>query len=494
MFALGCGITGVAALRRPIGGAPAPGPTPAPAFTTQPSISDDGTPQVGEPLTGNDGTITNGSVSARQWLRNGTFISGAYGASYVPTQAGDHAYRVTATGPGGSTTATSAARTVAAAPAPTPTPTPTPTLQRNATVLNIGDSTSAGVGGGSGGDKNINGARPFSMPTKAADRLEALGIPTRRETVNTDNNNGTTNAEWGGYRPEIAVTGDPLGNSAQGPTMGGRLFTLGAGQTVSFTTAETVDSFEWFVSRGSSSGTMGVSIDGGAVQPFSQNNATADVAKQSITGLAPGTHTITFSRVSGSVRGPLAWRGYRSTGPNAVTFWNAGARNWTTQDWVGATYPHSPLNMIARIAPDVVTIDLGINNYRQSGYSIAGFKANMQALIDASVAAGAQVILAVPNPIQSYVGSTDAWSQAAVLTAYQDLQAANPATCRLINSPVVFFEAGLSGATNPATFASMNALGHFYDDLHPNKPPYAAKGAAVGDAIVSTLTAMGIIA
>ncbi|WP_260597796.1 hypothetical protein [Sphingomonas endolithica] len=100
---------------------PTPTPTPAPTFTTQPSITSDGTPQVGETLTGNDGTITNGTVSTRQWLLAGSAISGATGATYVPTQAGDHSYRVTATDAGGSTPATSAAVTVAAAtPAPTP--------------------------------------------------------------------------------------------------------------------------------------------------------------------------------------------------------------------------------------------------------------------------------------------------------------------------------------------------------------------------------------
>lgn len=90
---------------------------PAPSFTVQPSIS--GTPQVGQTLTGNSGTITNGSVSARQWLRDGVAISGATAATYalVTADAGKAVtFRVTAAGGGGSTDATSAAVTVAAAP------------------------------------------------------------------------------------------------------------------------------------------------------------------------------------------------------------------------------------------------------------------------------------------------------------------------------------------------------------------------------------------
>lgn len=97
----------------------------APIFTIQPSIASDGTPAVGELLAGSDGTISNGAVSARQWLRAGSPITGATGASHTPAQAGQYAYRVTATGPGGDTTATSAPVTVAAGgtgPLPISTP------------------------------------------------------------------------------------------------------------------------------------------------------------------------------------------------------------------------------------------------------------------------------------------------------------------------------------------------------------------------------------
>ena len=109
-------------------GTPTPTPTPAPAFTAQPSISPtSGT--VGQTFTGTDGTITNGSVSARQWLLNGTAISGATGATYVSQAAGSLTYQVTATGstsPAAVETSSAATVTAAATPAPSPTPSPTP--------------------------------------------------------------------------------------------------------------------------------------------------------------------------------------------------------------------------------------------------------------------------------------------------------------------------------------------------------------------------------
>lgn len=88
---------------------------PPPTFTTEPSIS--GTPAVGQTLTGDTGTISNGSVSAVQWLRNGAAISGATSTTYVlvTADAGKAVtFRVTATGSGGTETATTAAVTIPA--------------------------------------------------------------------------------------------------------------------------------------------------------------------------------------------------------------------------------------------------------------------------------------------------------------------------------------------------------------------------------------------
>lgn len=83
-------------------------PDPPPSWSVQPSMS--GTPTVGETLTGSDGTISNGTVSARAWLRNGTPISGATSSTYLLDPADEGAmitFRVTATGPGGPAEATS---------------------------------------------------------------------------------------------------------------------------------------------------------------------------------------------------------------------------------------------------------------------------------------------------------------------------------------------------------------------------------------------------
>ena len=86
-------------------------PVSAPTFSIQPSIA--GTPQVGQALTGMDGTISNGAVVSRRWLLGAAVVSTAQ--TYFATAAGALVYEVTAQGPGGITVATSAATTVTVA-------------------------------------------------------------------------------------------------------------------------------------------------------------------------------------------------------------------------------------------------------------------------------------------------------------------------------------------------------------------------------------------
>lgn len=88
------------------------GLTAPPVNTALPAIT--GTPRVGQVLSGSTGTWTGTPTPTytRQWLRNGTDISGATGANYTLVSADAGAtisLRVTATNSAGNATATSAA-------------------------------------------------------------------------------------------------------------------------------------------------------------------------------------------------------------------------------------------------------------------------------------------------------------------------------------------------------------------------------------------------
>jgi hypothetical protein len=92
----------------------APTPTPAPSFTSQPSIS--GTVKVGQSLsamTFTDGTVSNGAITSRAILLAGVAKAGTY--VLVDADVGKAVtYRNVATGTGNPATATSAAVTVQA--------------------------------------------------------------------------------------------------------------------------------------------------------------------------------------------------------------------------------------------------------------------------------------------------------------------------------------------------------------------------------------------
>ncbi|MCW2366595.1 hypothetical protein M2341_002042 [Sphingobium sp. B7D2B] len=83
-----------------------PTPTPAPNWTSPPSVSGAGSPpRVGDVLTANGGTILNGDHAGWRWLRDGALISGATGVTYVLTiddLAALVGPRQLASGPGGS--------------------------------------------------------------------------------------------------------------------------------------------------------------------------------------------------------------------------------------------------------------------------------------------------------------------------------------------------------------------------------------------------------
>ncbi|PTM44752.1 hypothetical protein C8J24_2962 [Sphingomonas aerolata] len=97
--------------------------TPAPAFTTQPSVSPTSGTAGSTLYAATPGTVSNGSVVSRVWLLNGTAISS--GITALPASSGTLAYQETASGPGGTTTSTVQ---VAAVTAATVTPTPAPSF------------------------------------------------------------------------------------------------------------------------------------------------------------------------------------------------------------------------------------------------------------------------------------------------------------------------------------------------------------------------------
>jgi hypothetical protein len=101
-------------------------PTPAPSFTSQPSISPNTGTAGTTTFTATAGNVSNGSITARSWTINGTVIS--TGITAAPASSGTLTYQETATGPGGTTQSTVQQVTVATAAAAAPAFTTQPTV------------------------------------------------------------------------------------------------------------------------------------------------------------------------------------------------------------------------------------------------------------------------------------------------------------------------------------------------------------------------------
>lgn len=194
-------------------------PTPAPTATTRPTIVSDGTPQVGEQLTGQSGTYSNGSVIGRAWLLGGTAISGANGATYVPQQTGSLVYRETVDGPGGEITSDSDAVTIAATHVSSgPTGfalngstntvlkqmiSRVSTAKGRGRIVVKGDSTTVGDGGGN--TSRGDGARRNRWPTIMAARLTSAGSPTIDLALVGSNNIQSGGTSISGYDTRVSL-------------------------------------------------------------------------------------------------------------------------------------------------------------------------------------------------------------------------------------------------------------------------------------------------
>lgn len=360
-------------------------------------------------------------------------------------------------------------------------------LQQNVKVLFIGDSTTVGVGADPTGTTDVEGARPYSVPLQARDFIISAGYSAISDNFAGDNGVGL--GDWTGYRPDVTIVGTPPASS-RSPTAGGFLARQTTSTSIKLYTDSVVDTLEFTFERAPGFGVLGLKIDGVPHSEYATAAAPEDYHKVTVAGLAKARHQLEFYRVSGYPHGPGYVNAWDSS---AVAFQiiNAGTRDTSTAWWTNTTHPASPLGALAVIDADIGVIDLGINDWRSSGVSVAQVKANIQTIMDELVSSGASIVLVVPHDIGAYSSTPDVWSAAVVLNLYQELHAENAGSL-LVNPPVEYFNAGLS-AVNPATYAEMNSNGYMYDSLHCNAAPYAVEGQAVASAIVTLAQTNGWI-
>jgi lysophospholipase L1-like esterase len=334
--------------------------------------------------------------------------------------------------------------------------------QRNARVIFIGDSTTAGYDAGNGVLSNNNKAE--SPPTVVAG-LFPNGLGSSTSISGNQNASNTslydTRTSFGaGWTFSSGLSGQVLGGFAIESVTTATDFNFVPGK--SWDTAEL-----YYSSYPTAGGTANLSINGtgsiGTVVTLS--DATA-FNKATVTKTL-GNDTFNTKRLTGTQYDFESIVLYNSA-VKEITVMNAGWSGSKAINLTTGTGPWSTINSMATYDPDLVVIDMGINDYNlASPTSEISFKASMQSVINAATAAGADVLLVVPVPSGTANGIAH---QGAFQTYIHDLATTN-------NLPTVDF------ISSWGSYASANANGWMSDTLHPNVTGYAQKAQTLFSAI-----------
>lgn len=274
---------------------------------------------------------------------------------------------------------------------------------RNAIILCVGDSTTAGHG--ATGSAMSNNARSMSWPTQ----LAALFTTVKASAASFFGTNGVEQGEGhthNGYDSRIALpTGWTV--TADGQRLSDRIFTPSSGSApFVFTPGVSFDRVQVAYERFSGSPTFSVSVNEGASLGSTSNSGTPppDIAYQTfiVPTLANSSATVEITP-SGTGARLIGVRVYRSDEPE-VSILNAG---W----WAGTTVEaaqdgdYSPLSGIRAIAPDLTIIFLGINDIWWAGTSAQEYADALNDLLDAALVGGS-VLLIKPHRIGSVAQGT----------------------------------------------------------------------------------------
>ncbi len=310
----------------------------------------------------------------------------------------------------------------------------------------IGDSTSAGLGGGTGGANNATGGRNASFPTGVAKQLAAVGVPAVSDAFFADG--------------AIGVLGDTrvtygTGWSVGGPgTLGGGLISQSTTTATSYAVTPSAawnecdvyyvntDAGSAFTLDYSGAGTVAVTLTTGAA-----------LLKQAITPtLGNYTLNIKATSVSGGAIYIAGVDCFNTTAPQ-VSVWNWGISGNQSSNFIVTGNSWSTLTAIGYYAPDLTIIDIGIND-ETAAVSYATFYSNIQTIITKAKLSG-DVIL-----VMHHDASGHSTSELTTLNAMRALSVAN-------NLPLVNFMYRLGSWTQA------NSLGEMFDSFHGNATGYA---------------------
>lgn len=340
---------------------------------------------------------------------------------------------------------------------------------RNARILVIGDSASAGWGG-------TNLATQINSQSLAWPTVLATLVPNgSASTLFADKNTligggGTVPLSVFDSRMTLGSWTQTVypGGSTTITSLGGNMLRCASGTTpLTFTPPNQVDTFEIYYATAGAAASMTAQIDALTGASLANIDFSPAAALQKVTVTAAlGNHTLNLARVSGTVSiiGIIAY----NSAVKETTVINAGFSGSKIGDWVLSNGVFDPINVINLIKPDLVLLMLTSNDW-VAGTNTTTYTANMQSMITACNSAGADVIL-FSGPASSTASATQA-TQDTYTSIVQSLATSNGLRF-------------LSMTTQIGDWTTNNAFGREFDALHPNGTYYTMEGAAVHSAFV----------
>jgi len=269
---------------------------------------------------------------------------------------------------------------------------------RNARLLNVGDSTTAGSY--AAGNAFV-GAKPFSYPTQLAPLLAARGYPVSTSSMIGTSVNSTSIGLFTGYDTQWAV-GAGWACAAVNTCGGGTLNNSGAGNltAANYAPATAFDTVDIWYIQNTAYGSFTIGVDGGAALG-STVVAAGGLSIQKVTRTtALGVHTLNITKVADGNILICGVSCYNSQ-QKCIEVMNAGWGGATTALWAAAVAVWDPANMLAVYAPDLTIINLGINDWL-TGVLPATYSTNIEVLIaKARLSGDVAIMTGAPSAIGS---------------------------------------------------------------------------------------------
>ncbi len=332
-----------------------------------------------------------------------------------------------------------------------------------AKVVNIGDSLDRGQSTGGGTSQFINGWAP-----QVANILQARGVNAGA------NNLWGSGACWGlAFTMANLETGDArvshTGSWAVGGALcaGGSFLQCTAAGSMSFTPQNPVTNIDIYWRDNSTGRSFNWQVDGGATTQVDSTNVDA-VRKISITGLALGSHTVTFNWVLGTpvILGVDAFDATASR--KEISMWNWGASGFNSNQMVNVvSLASAQLNMMGTLQPALAFIEGGIYNDLQQSIPIATTQANIATLVDKQLTYG-NAILRIPPWLQTFTQA----QQAPYIAMFYDLAAQKG--IGLVD---------ITRKLNWTSWAAESAAGLVSDFVHPTAPGYLNQAQTYADVV-----------